>query len=109
VTPVDVRHWVSDDVLEVDPTLGALESVGAAALNYGVLAAPVKLYPARHVWIPLRLKPVCCREPALRSAGEAANEDPSPLSKYTPLGVSLNATTFVYKQPSRLPVITSPG
>ena len=44
MTPVDVGDRVSDDVLEVEPALGTFESTRAAALNDGVLAAPVDLY-----------------------------------------------------------------
>src|SRR5215210_559559 len=75
MTAVDVGYWVSDDVLEVEPALGTFESGRAAALNDGVLAAPVKFYPGRHIWIPLRLEPVGCRERTHGPAVEAANED----------------------------------
>ena len=75
MTAVDVRHRVSDDVLEVEPALSTFESSRAAALNDGVLAAPVNLYPGQHVWIPLGLKPVGCRERTHGSTVEAADED----------------------------------
>src|SRR5215207_8569814 len=75
MSPVNVGDRVSDDVLEVEPALGTLESTRAAALDDGVLAAPVNFYPGRHVGIPLRLEPVGCRERTHGSAVEAANED----------------------------------
>src|SRR5215467_9463619 len=75
VAPVDVRHWVSDDVLEVEPSRGSLESAGAAAFNYRVVAAPVNLYPGGYVRIKLRLELVGCRESAHGSAVQAAHED----------------------------------
>ena len=109
MTPVDVGDRVSDDVLEVEPALSTLESTRAAALNDGVLAAPVKLYPGRHVWIPLRLEPVRCRERTHGSAVEAADEDLFTAFQVHAARRLLVVTTFVYKQPSRLPVITSPG
>jgi len=47
VTPVDVGgDRVSNDVFEVEAARGSLESTRAAALDDGVLAAPVNLYPA---------------------------------------------------------------
>src|SRR6516162_163851 len=75
VAPVDVRHWVSDDVLEVEPSRGSLESAGAAAFNYRVVAAPVNLYHGGYVRIKLRLELVGRRESAHRSAVQAAHED----------------------------------
>src|SRR6266508_4455381 len=75
VTPVDVCDRVSNDVFEVEPAFGPFESARAAALNDGVVAAPMKLYPARHVWIPLRRELVRCRERTHGSAIEAADED----------------------------------
>src|SRR5262245_36659597 len=75
VAPVDVRHWISDDVLEVEPSRGSLESAGAAAFNYRVVAAPVNLYPGGYVRIKLRLELVGRRESAHRSAVQAAHED----------------------------------
>src|SRR5215469_3336625 len=75
VAPVDVRHWDSDDVLEVEPSRGSLKSAGAAAFNYRVVAAPVNLYPGGYVRIKLRLELVGRRESAHRSAVQAAHED----------------------------------
>src|SRR5215471_13258015 len=75
VAPVDVRHWVSDDVLEVEPSRGSLESAGAAAFNYRVVAAPENLYPGGYVRIKFGLELVSCRESAHGSAVQAAHED----------------------------------
>jgi hypothetical protein len=41
----------------------------------GCWQRPRNLYAARHIWIPLRLEPVRCRECARGSAVEAADED----------------------------------
>ena len=75
MTPVDTRSWVFDDVLDIEPTLGTLEPARAAALYNPVLALPMNLYPARHVWIPLRLELVRGRERTHRSAVKAADEN----------------------------------
>src|SRR6516162_9706933 len=73
VAPVDVRHWGSDDVLEVEPSRGSLESAGAAAFSYRVVAAPFNLCPGG--WVKLRLELVGCCESARGSAVQAAHED----------------------------------
>jgi hypothetical protein len=109
MTSVDVGNGVSDDVLDVESARSALKPARAAALDNGMLAASVNLYPARHVRVPLRLEPVRRREDTLGSAIKAADEDLFAVSRYTPLGVSLGGSIFAYKQPSRLPVITRPG
>jgi hypothetical protein len=62
------RNGVSNDVLEVDSARGTLKSPRAAALNDGMLAASAKLYPARHVRIPLRFESVRGREGSHGSA-----------------------------------------
>ena len=64
-----------NDVLEVESALGTLKSPSAAALNDGMLAASVNLYPARRVRIPLRFEFVRRREGSLGSAIEAAEEN----------------------------------
>jgi hypothetical protein len=75
MTSIDVSNGVSNDVLEVDSAPGTLKSSSAAALNDGMLAASAKLYPARHVRVPLRFESVRRREDALGSAIKAADED----------------------------------
>jgi hypothetical protein len=89
-----------DDVLEIESATGTLKSPSAAALRDGMLAASVKLYPGQYVRIPLRFEFVRRREgshtgPPLRLPTITS----SPLSRYTPLGISLAVSTFAYKQP----------
>jgi hypothetical protein len=61
--------------LKLRRPLAPLETTRAAAFDDRVLAAPVKLYATRDIWIPLRLEPVRQFERPLRPAVEAADEE----------------------------------
>jgi hypothetical protein len=84
-------NGVSNDVLEVDSARGTLKSPRAAALNDGMLAASAKLHFDSNLYVVAKVP----TGPPSRLPTKTS----SPLSRYTPPGVSLVVSTFVYKQP----------
>jgi hypothetical protein len=109
MTSVDKSNGVSNDVLEVDSAPGTLKSPSAAALNDGMLAASAKLYPGRHVRIPLRFESVRRREGSHGSAIEASEEDLfTGFQVHTAWGV-LGCTDLRVQAALKAAVITRPG
>jgi hypothetical protein len=98
-----------DDVLEIESATGTLKSPSAAALSNGMLAASVKLYPGRHVPIPLRFQSVRRREGSHGSAIEASEEDLfTGFQVHTAWGV-LGCTDLRVQAALKAAVITRPG
>ena len=106
MAPIDVLPC-DDVVLEVDPTGGTFEAVRTAARNDRVLAASSDLQEpvetsGSHLDVNLYVVANVPSGPPSRLPTNTS----SPRSWYTPLGIPLSVAliTFVYQQPSRLPV-----
>ena len=105
MTPVNEGDWISDDVLEVETAGGALEAASAAARNERVLTTPVNL---RAVGCKLGFEPVGSGECPLGTTSESADEDLLTGLVVCAARRLIIESTLVYKQPSRLPVMSSP-